>query len=135
MKIDGRFLDSRVARRILALFIACALAPIIALSLISFRFVTHQFESQSRQRLQRVAKSVSMSLLQRLALAETELKSLAARGVPAGTDSFVPLENFNGIAVLRGTEVRPVFGQIDEIPKWNASSEWDGNSDTSSASM
>jgi hypothetical protein len=47
------FLRSKVARRIFALFILCALLPIGALAVLSFREVTKQLDEQSRAQLRR----------------------------------------------------------------------------------
>jgi nitrogen fixation/metabolism regulation signal transduction histidine kinase len=66
MKIELTFLKSRVARRIFALFIFCALVPILALAIISFIQVREQLHSQSQRRLSRSSKALGMSIIERL---------------------------------------------------------------------
>ena len=77
MQLSLSFLRSKVARRIFLLFITCSLLPIVALSIVSSRFVTSQLNAQSRERLHATAKSTGMEILGRLGMAETELRLAA----------------------------------------------------------
>lgn len=47
MRIDTTFLRSKVARRIFALFVLCALLPIAVLAVLSFRQVSNQLSQQN----------------------------------------------------------------------------------------
>ena len=73
MRIDSTFLGSRVARRIFALFVCCAILPIAVLSLLSFRLVTKQINEQSERRLHQASKSLGLALFERLLFLEAQL--------------------------------------------------------------
>ena len=74
MKIELTFLRSKVARRIVMLFIFCALVPIVALATISFIQVTNQLYDQGKRQLRESNKALGMSILERLSSIENELK-------------------------------------------------------------
>jgi len=94
MKIEPRFLRSKVGRRIVLLFILCALLPIGGLAVISFTQVTNQLNEQSRQRLREVSKSKGMDILERLTLLELALRMIASN---LGTGSTLPTQlSFQG---------------------------------------
>ena len=78
MKFDTKLFRSKIARRIFALFIACALLPILCLSFISYRHVTKQLNEYSYNRLQQSAKGHGLSIYERLMLLETELQLIAS---------------------------------------------------------
>ena len=66
------FLRSRVARRILVLFVACALLPITVLALVSLSQVTEHLNEQSQLRLRQASKAQGMAIYERLLLLEAE---------------------------------------------------------------
>ena len=74
MKIELTFLRSKVARRIFALFIFCALVPILALAIISFSQVREQLYEQGQRRVHQLSKALGMSIFERLSFLENELK-------------------------------------------------------------
>ena len=74
MALDTSFLASRVARRIFALFIVCALVPIIALAVISFGQVSAQLKEHGKQGLESGVRSVGQGIVERLLLLEAELR-------------------------------------------------------------
>ena len=78
MKIEPRFLRSKVGRRILLLFILCALLPIGGLAVVSFTQVTNQLTEQSRQRLREASKSKGMAIMERLQLLELGMRMIAS---------------------------------------------------------
>lgn len=84
------FLRSRVARRIFALFVLCALLPIAALAIISFLQVTRQLKEQSFARLQQASKSLGMSTVERLRLLETEMRMIGSRVSAGVQDGILP---------------------------------------------
>jgi HAMP domain-containing protein len=75
-RIEGRFLRSRVARRIFVLIVLCALLPISSFALLSFHQVTAQLERDARDRLAQDAKQVGMTVLERLLLLDSTLRML-----------------------------------------------------------
>src|SRR5262245_40872107 len=71
--IDGRFLTSRVARRIFFLMLMCALVPTLSFAVLSFRQVLRQVELEATARLEQDAKQLGMAVLERLLLLEASL--------------------------------------------------------------
>jgi HAMP domain-containing protein len=126
MKIERRFLRSKVARRIFILFLSCAVLPIFVLSLGSAGFVTHELDSQARDRLHSEAKTIGMEVLGRLDALETELRVMATL-VDIGTGIEVPgngadfIEHLSGrfatIAIVtRSGGEQAILGTVDPLP-------------------
>jgi putative nucleotidyltransferase with HDIG domain len=84
MNFASGFLRSKVARRFFLLFTCCALLPMIALTILSFKQVTRQLALQSHKRLQEQTKSYGMSVYERLMLLDTDLEVMAAHAQVAG---------------------------------------------------
>jgi putative nucleotidyltransferase with HDIG domain len=123
MRIDPSFLKSKVARRIFALFIFCALVPILALAIISFTQVTEQLDSQSQRRLRQSSKALGMSILERLCFLDNELKVFspvldasrqASPQRPPEEYGERLKERFRGLAlVTHSGRCIPCFGHIE----------------------
>lgn len=130
MKIDRTFLRSRVARRIFFLFIVCALVPISALAILSFRQVTAQLHQQSQSRLRQATKAVTVAIYERLQFLEGEMKIL-------GTESHVGpiltpervgdrseggiIQRFKGLMLLAGSgRAHSLSGQVEDPPHFSA---------------
>jgi HD-GYP domain-containing protein (c-di-GMP phosphodiesterase class II)/HAMP domain-containing protein len=71
--IDGRFLKSRVARRIFTAVVVTALLPITVFALVAWRSASGQLEGGARERLRREAKQLGMGALERLLLIDAVL--------------------------------------------------------------
>jgi signal transduction histidine kinase/CheY-like chemotaxis protein len=71
---QGMFLRSPLARRILLLFIACAVVPLIAFGVYSLQQVLRTLDEQARDRLQQETKTVGQGILARLELMDSELQ-------------------------------------------------------------
>ncbi len=84
MKLDFTILRSRVGQRLFLLFVLCALLPIGILSLVSFHSVSRELQEQSANRLERLAKTQVMSVVERLELLGLELQ-VAAEQVTAAS--------------------------------------------------
>ncbi|HEU4589046.1 MAG TPA: EAL domain-containing protein [Gemmatimonadales bacterium] len=84
MALRSSLLRSAFGRRLLMLFVGCALVPIALLSVLSFRHMTRQLELQSRRRLLQAEKAFSSAIHERLQLSEEMLKSVppSAMAVP-----------------------------------------------------
>ncbi|MFP3869906.1 MAG: HD domain-containing phosphohydrolase, partial [Syntrophobacteria bacterium] len=78
MKLEKAFLQSKVARRVFMLFIACALLPIAALSILSFSHVSRQLHKQSQRRLHQASKAMGMTIVERLLFLEAEMRMFAS---------------------------------------------------------
>jgi putative nucleotidyltransferase with HDIG domain len=74
VSFNSKFLRSRVARRIFVLFVICALVPIAVLSLLSFIQVSSHLRSQNQRQLQQAAKSLGLSLYERLTILDSEMQ-------------------------------------------------------------
>ena len=85
MRLNTKSLRSKVARRIFALFIACALLPIGALAVISMVTVTAQLDEQNRVRLVQASKAHGMAIYDRLRSAEASL-AMAAQTLELDAD-------------------------------------------------
>lgn len=73
--LDTTFLRSKVGQRMFILFVLCALVPVIALSLVSFRHVSNQLHEQSQDRLRQGAKAAGMSIFERILFLEALLET------------------------------------------------------------
>lgn len=76
--IEGRFLRSRVARRIFLSVVLCALLPITSFAVLSWQQVTGQLERNAEERLEQDAKQQGMTILERLLLLDASLRVIAA---------------------------------------------------------
>ncbi len=61
-------LQSRVARRVVSLFVACALLPVAAFAVFAYQSVLSELEQDAFARLHRESKNAGMSILERLML-------------------------------------------------------------------
>ncbi len=77
---------SRVGRRVLALFVACALVPVALVAAVSYQQVSRQLEAQAWDHLRRETKSLSVTLYERLLALENTVASVAAAAADAGSD-------------------------------------------------
>lgn len=127
MKTGFSFLQSKLGRRFLLLFILCAFVPTIVLIIISYTQVVNQIEEQSYLRLKREVSGYSMSLYDRLIRMENDLQSIGRFIALAEPDAAllhqqygdVFEELFTCVALYRhdGT-FRPLNGVLDtEIVK------------------
>jgi putative nucleotidyltransferase with HDIG domain len=123
MKLETRSFRSKVARRIFALFMVCALLPIGALSLVALVHVSRQFDEQSRTRLVQASKAHGMAIFDRLSSAEATLKLVAAvlgttdagRRLPAD-----PGERFDTLALVgHAAAAEVLLGGPFALPAWS----------------
>lgn len=66
MRLPG-LLQTRVARRTLVLFLACALLPVTLLAVSGYRYLSSELETRAREQLRADSKNAGMVLLDRLA--------------------------------------------------------------------
>jgi putative nucleotidyltransferase with HDIG domain len=72
----GSFVSSKVGRRIVVLFVSCALLPIVCLALVGYVQVTGQLRADGQRRLRQASKSAGMELHDRLMRLEADLQSI-----------------------------------------------------------
>jgi len=123
MKIDTRLFRSILARRFFALFVVSALVPIVILAVVAYWRVSEELLKQSKFRLDHSAKSVSLSVYERLFFLQAELGSAMQIVGPAGSRSTAgsPGERlqmlFDGLVVVSADgEVSTVFGEAPVPP-------------------
>jgi diguanylate cyclase len=83
LKLERGFGRSRVARRIVALFVLCALVPIVATALLSYDHVRKLLLDQSHLHLAQLGESYSSALYERLAAVRRILQEIEP-GAEAG---------------------------------------------------
>lgn len=81
MRIDSNsvfsLLHSKVARRMLAIFVLCAFLPVCVLGGLSLWQVSRKLQSETYQRVRHASKNAGMSLLEALAAVSSELEIIA----------------------------------------------------------
>ncbi len=123
MKITGAALfQTRVARRVMGLFLLCAMVPILAMGVTSYVHVTGQLRDQAVDRLQIESKGAGMSVIERLRLVESNLRALhqmvmTTDGTPASSlpPDFEPPHGVLGLAVSQANQ-GPAHLVGDAIP-------------------
>jgi putative nucleotidyltransferase with HDIG domain len=79
MKFRDTFLNSKVARRVFFLFVACALLPITLLAIVAFYQVSEQLRSEGQKQLLRAGKSQGMAIFERLSMLDAEMQMLSSQ--------------------------------------------------------
>jgi signal transduction histidine kinase len=114
-------LRGTVAKRILGLFLVCALLPIGTLAALSLWEMTGSLKEQTDRRLHLASKNVNMAVLQGLYFLQSELKALAlssgdllrqAPGVPGKTPLPTRDQHILGLTLFReGFPAENLFGR------------------------
>jgi diguanylate cyclase (GGDEF)-like protein len=79
--LQPRPLKSRFGRRLLMLFVGCAVVPIALVASISYRHATRHLEDQSAARLDHSAEALGHAMFERLLLLDATLKSITPRAI------------------------------------------------------
>ncbi len=86
-------LRSRFGRRLLLLFIGCAVLPTAVVATVSYRHVTRYLLAQSETRLHQASKTFGAAIFERLLLLDATLKSVPTR-------DLLPRTAADSVAVL-----------------------------------
>ena len=78
MRIEGTFVRSRIARRILALFVLSAFVPALALALLVFGQERALLTEQAHAQLVDASKAYALNVYERLLLVHRDLQQMAA---------------------------------------------------------
>ena len=122
MRIDGTFLRSKVARRIVLLFVLSALVPIALSAALSFRQVRDLLVDQGHARLAQTSEGYAASLYDRLLAVEQRMNDIAERihlgsAAPAGDQPARLQRQFKSICIVdaagRGV---PLLGEMSAVP-------------------
>jgi diguanylate cyclase (GGDEF)-like protein len=120
-------LRSRLGRRLLLLFIGCALVPTCAVAFLSWRSVTGQLAQQSDERLSALAGAAGRTLYDRLTFFETDLRRQGSKllGCSEGRRSFresdcgdALLYAAEGVGLLTQGAVRGLSGEAAAVERF-----------------
>ncbi len=117
MKERRRLLRSKFARRLLLIFVLCALVPLVTLAFVTLNQVTAELRAESEKRLHHASKATALAILARLQQVHAGLVSLP---IPEGSDDLTFLRTsagelhgkLNSLAVRLDPDAgfQPVFG-------------------------
>jgi putative nucleotidyltransferase with HDIG domain len=113
------FLRTRVARRILLLFVMSALVPTLALTFVSYRHVSGQLLDEAGVRLQQAGKTAGMDILQHLqgVRAELDRSAAALAAGEQGIGTFRPFDHgMRGIGRSTGPRFELLGGEMRPPP-------------------
>lgn len=123
-----RPLRSRLGRRLLLLFVGCALVPTCTVALLSFISVTGQLTRESRQRLVALAKATGRTLSDRISFFESDLRrqapkllacAAAGRALAASDCGDDLLYAAEGVIAFAHGSGRSVVGQFSELESFS----------------
>lgn len=77
MRIDGKFLRSRVSRRIATLFLIAALIPTALLAILTYGNITRVMQEQQHSELVETSRAYALAVFGRLVLAHTVIENMA----------------------------------------------------------
>ena len=131
MRIESQSLRSKVARRIFAVFLVCAIIPFTGLLLTSYYQVATFFNERNQQQLRALAKIMGMDLFEKLTLLESGLKIIRSAilvfdGVPSAVVSenrrLNPEDRWKSIFLISssGRQYR-LLGQMEQAPDFSPS--------------
>ena len=122
--VRGRTLQTRVGRRVVALFIVCAVLPVTVLGIASYVTIADSLREQAFERARLTAKRIGAALLERFGNLESSLISVAAdlSNAPSGTmrETAVWDPRFAAVAVIVGDSQRRLLGVLPAVPKLTA---------------
>lgn len=101
LAIEKGFLRTRVARRIFALFVFCALVPLMALAYFSFSQVSKELIDQAHRRLAQTSRGTGMATIQRFQFLSANCELLAEEILDRG---LLSLEGVSESLRLRAGE-------------------------------
>lgn len=123
-RFKGAYLRTRVARRLLGVFVLCAVAPVVALGLLSRRELTTHLNAQKEEDLRRITEISRNALLERLFAISSEFEALAlaleesggAGELGAGPRVVSTPSGYRGLGIVRPDGADQLIGQVRELP-------------------
>jgi diguanylate cyclase (GGDEF)-like protein len=111
MRLEGTFVRSRIARRILLLFVLCALLPALALALLTLGQVRAILTEQAHAQLVATSKSYALTVYERLLLAHRDMQQMAAdlrdgEALGGAAPKMMP-DTYSSLSIV-GPGIRPV---------------------------
>jgi len=123
LKIEGGFIRSRVARRIVALFVLSALLPIGAMAVLAFGHVKNLLIEQSHAQLAQLSENYGSTVYERLLALDHQVRSMAA-GYTIGMRFPIEVQQrlraqFSAIAIRqKDGSIAPLVAQIYDPPSY-----------------
>ncbi len=123
--LKSSFLNSKLAKRTLILFILCALVPMVVLSLLTSEQVNQLYQEQQQRELHRAAKSMGLLLFERIQFLQRQTlsahRTLSTVNKESLTDYFQqPQSGIEQVVVIdpSATIHQPAwFQQLKELPQ------------------
>ena len=78
MRIQGKFLNSTLGRRLFLLFCLCSLVPLLLMGALAFTQVRMELKAQAERSLQQSTKATGMAIYERMILLSSEIERIAA---------------------------------------------------------
>src|SRR5688572_12182149 len=121
-------LTSRFGRRLLLLFVGCAVLPTAVVATVSYRHVTRYLIAQSETRLHQASKTFGTAIFERLLLLDATLRNFpveAIRGAMRDPDSSPAVpgidpagRRFVALEFVGDDSVRiPIVGALGRLPR------------------
>ena len=125
MTFDFEHFRTKIGRKIVGLFVLCALLPTAALSIVSYLRVRSELHAQSAEMMQVGTTDAQMGALERLQSVESELILLAASpsvdralggmvDAPSGTES---LRRLSALTLATSDATIPIHGDFTNPPE------------------
>jgi putative nucleotidyltransferase with HDIG domain len=130
MKWPIPYLQSMLARRILLLFILCALLPIATLGVLSLYQVSGELRESTYERLNHTSKNIGMTILEGLTFLNSEIKEFALPEewetdtihTPSKIHHRAIFQRFRSLTVLEGSSKGTIlFGNPFPLPSLDSS--------------
>ncbi|HEV7837108.1 MAG TPA: PAS domain S-box protein, partial [Gemmatimonadaceae bacterium] len=116
----GRTLQTRVGRRVIGLFIVCAVLPVMVIGAASYFTIADSLREQAFEGARLTAKRVGTALFESFGNLESSLSSIASNvsSAPSGTGSEVAVSDrrFVAVAVIDGDTQRNLLGSLPALP-------------------
>ena len=121
MKVELKSLRSKIAQKIFTLFILAAFIPLVIVSIISYRHISDQLQSDTRRNIFRESKALGAALLDRLIAGRTGLGIIQNNltknpsDKDAINDDWIE-ELFSGIFIVFDDGEKEIFlGELQEV--------------------
>ena len=77
LSFNTSVLKSKISRRILFLFLSCALLPILILSYVSFKTLSHELDQRTRNELRQMCKTTGLDIYNNLLIIESKFNMIS----------------------------------------------------------
>jgi putative nucleotidyltransferase with HDIG domain len=125
MRFDFEHFQTKLGRKIVGLFLLCALLPTATLSFFSYRTVRSELRAQSTELMALGATDAQMGALERLQSVESELSLLAASpsvgralsGTSDGASRTESLRRLGALTLTTSDATIPIVGDLTVTPE------------------